>query len=179
MVALKIIENTIAAPSLLPDTVWDGFVGDYARGNPMEPSNLGGLRAQAPLQTAILLCLMSDARAHPGDVIPDGSGDPRGWLGDLVDPTIAPIGSRLWLLRRSTLSQRVAEQAVIYATEALQPLIDQGAIASATITAEPNLSAGRLDMAVAVFKTDGALAASVNFSLLWDKNRGIQYPLDR
>jgi phage gp46-like protein len=179
MVALKIIENTTAAPSLLPDTVWDGFVGDYAPSDPTEPSNLGGLRARQPIETAILLCLMTDARAQPGDVIPDGSGDPRGWLGDRVDAGIAPIGSRLWLLRRSTLSREVADKAVLYAIEALQPLIDQKAVAAVDVAAEPNLSAGRLDMKVTVYKTDGALASSVNFSLLWDKSRGIQYPLDR
>jgi phage gp46-like protein len=82
-------------------------------------------------------------------------------------------------LRRSTLSREVADKAVLYAIEALQPLIDQKAVAAVDVAAEPNLSAGRLDMKVTVYKTDGALASSVNFSLLWDKSRGIQYPLDR
>ena len=179
MVALRIIQTTVGAPSLLWDTVWDGFVGDFAPALPSEPSNRGGLRAFAPLETAALLCLMTDARAQPGDVIPDGTGDPRGWPGDLVDDGVGPLGSRLWLLRRSELTQEVADRAVIFAREALQTLVDQGAVASVEVSGEPNLAVGRLELSVRLFKADGVLAVNRNFSLLWDKSRGIQYPLNR
>lgn len=179
MVALRIITETVNAPSLFPDTVWDGFVGDYAPAAPNEPSNFGGLRARAPLETAALLCLMTDARAQASDSIPDGSGDPRGWCGDQCDPTAAPIGSRLWLLRRSILSDEVARAAEGYAREALQTLIAQKAVASIDVAASANLAAGRLELFVKLYKQDGTLSASTNFSLLWDRNHGVSNPLDR
>jgi phage gp46-like protein len=178
-IALKILDDTILAPNLLWDTVWDGFVGDYAPAAPGEPSNRGGLRARAPLETAALLCLMSDARATPSDRIPDGSGDPRGWAGDLVDPDAAPLGSKLWLLRRSELTDTIAERAALYARSALQTLVDQGAVATITVIGTANLAAGRLELTISMFKRDGTLAAAPNFSILWDMNRGIQHPLDR
>ena len=57
------------------------------------------------LQTAMLISLFSDRQAAPGDVIPDGSNDPRGWWGDNT------IGSRLWLLSRSKQTQDTLQRA--------------------------------------------------------------------
>jgi len=144
MVALRIVDEAIASPSLIWDTVWDGFAGDYAAALPSEPGNRGGLRARAPLETAILLCLMTDGRARPEDAIPDGSGDRRGWAGDMVDPAARPLGSRLWLLHRNSLDADTANLAALYAREALQTLIDQGAVASIDVTGEAVLDLGRL-----------------------------------
>jgi phage gp46-like protein len=175
-VAITIIDETVLAPNLLWDTVWDGFIGDWAPASPNEPSNNGGLRARAPLQTAVLLCLMSDRRAGPNDFIPDGSGDPRGWPGDGIDPSIAPLGSRLWQLRRRELTAEIADLAAIYAREALQTLVDQGAAASVEASANAVLDAGRLELSVSLFRQDGALAAAMNFWVLW-KNNGLLDPL--
>lgn len=41
-----------------------------------------GLSRDEGLVTQVLICLFTDARADDDDVIPDGSGDPRGWPGD-------------------------------------------------------------------------------------------------
>jgi phage gp46-like protein len=176
-VSLTISAQTLAAPNLLWDTVWDGFVGDWEAALPTEPSNHGGLRARAPLQTAILLCLMSDRRAQPNDFIPDGSGDPRGWPGDGVDPSLAPLGSRLWELRRRELTDEVANLAEIFAREALQTLIDQGAVASIDVTAVAVLALGRLELDVSVFRRDSALAAAMNFWIVWSMSSSIYDPL--
>jgi phage gp46-like protein len=201
---LSIIDDTVRAPNLLWDTVWDGFVGDWAPAGidasrkPIdifaepdifalpdvfaspppggEASNNGGLRARAPLHTAILLCLMSDRRAEPHDVITDGSGDPRGWPGDAIDPSIAPLGSRLWQLRRRELTDATADLAVVFAHEALQTLVDQKAVTSIDVSAAVNLEAGRLELSVALYRQDGALAADMNFWLLWNTN-GVHHPL--
>ena len=174
---LKVLRDTVLAPNLLWDTVWDGLAGDYAPAAPTEPSNRGGLRARAPLETAVLICWMTDARAAPTDDIPDGSGDPRGWAGDLVDPTCDPIGSLFWLLRRSTLSDAVADQAVLYGRSSLQTLIKQGACASVDVTAKANISAGRLELRAKLYKKDGSLAANVQYDLLWRLSAGIPDPL--
>jgi phage gp46-like protein len=111
---------------------------------------------------------MSDRRAQPNDFIPDGTGDPRGWPGDAIDSSIDPLGSRLWQLRRRELTPTVANLAVIFAKEALQTLIDQGVVASITVTADAVLDIGRLELFVQLFRNDGTLAAAMNFWFLYN-----------
>jgi phage gp46-like protein len=206
-IRLVIADDTLRAPNLLWDTTWDGFTGDWAAAgidsarrpldifavadvfaledvfavpvSTAEPSNNGGLRARAPLHTAILLCLMSDRRAEAEDVIPDGSGDPRGWAGDAIDSSLAPLGSRLWLLRRSALTPATAALAEVYAREALQTLVDQKVAASIDVETVLRLEAGRLELGVSLYREGGGLAASMNFWLLWDLSNGILDPLAR
>ena len=175
--ALQIIAQTVNAPNLLWDTTWTGTVGDWAPAPAPEPSNLGGLRALYPLQTAILLCLMSDARAKPGDFIPDGSGDPRGWPGDAIDFGIAPLGSRLWQLRRRELTPQIEQLAEIFAAEALQTLIDQKAVAAFDISAAAQPAVGQLRLVIKAYQNDGTLSASLNFSLMWAAAQNVRFPL--
>lgn len=177
-VSLNIVEQIKAEPNHLWDSVWDGFVADWTPAGADEPENQGGLRARSPLHTAILLCLMSDRRAEPNDFIPDGSGDPRGWAGDAIDPEIKPLGSRLWQLRRRELTQDVADLAVVFAHEALQTLIDQNAVAEFKITASANLERGRLEMTVDALRENAQRAANVNFALMWQSSQGHSRPLD-
>lgn len=177
------IKITVAAatrdePNLAWDTTWNGFVGDFGPAAPTEASNVGGFRARAQLATAVLLCLMSDGQAAASDFIPDGSGDRRGWAGDVIDPTIAPLGSRLWLLRRAALTDATGPLAEAYAREALQTLIDQKACASVVAQATVAMAEGRLDLAVALFAADGSRAIAMNFQILWDKASAVPHPLD-
>lgn len=86
------------------------------------------------LQTAVLLSLFTDRAANSDDVIPDGTGDPRGWWGDLDEDS--PIGSRLWLLDRSKQTQEVLNNARDYIVEALQWLVDDGVVASMDVQTE-------------------------------------------
>ena len=88
----------------------------------------GALATGADLTTAILLSVFSDAQASPDDVIPDGSGDPRGWWGDEFDPDY-PIGSKLWLLFREKQTQATLNRAYDYLAQALQWLIDDEVVA--------------------------------------------------
>lgn len=83
------------------------------------------LKSDEGLRTAIYLSLFLDARALPGDVLPEGVEDRRGWWADAV-PVVDgdKIGSRLWLLDRSKKTADVLDRAVTYAREALQWLID-------------------------------------------------------
>ncbi|WP_434663446.1 phage GP46 family protein [Paraburkholderia sp. A3BS-1L] len=110
-----------ATPAVGAALTWTGAYisstvsgGDLARGNDLE--------------TAVLLSLFTDRAANPDDVIPDGTGDPRGWWGDIGEEK--PIGSRLWLLDRSKQTQEVLNNARDYINEALQWLIDDGVVAS-------------------------------------------------
>jgi len=80
------------------------------------------------LATAMLISVFTDAMAAPDDVIPDGTGDARGWWGDQFDPE-HPIGSKLWLLDRAKQTQETLNRAYDYLAEALQWLIDDGVVA--------------------------------------------------
>ena len=115
------------------------------------------------LQTAVLISLFTDRVANLDDVIPDGSGDPRGWWGDAGEQY--PIGSRLWLLERSKQTDANADLARDYTAEALQWLIDDGVVASFDIAAQW-IASGQLGLSVTAYKQDGSTVA-MNFASVW------------
>lgn len=115
------------------------------------------------LETAMLISIFTDQLANADDVIPDGSTDPRGWVGDLGETVL--IGSRLWLhIERAKLTQATANQARDDVTAALQWMIDDGVVASFTITTEVVLPK-QLSLAVVAFQSDGRKVASVSADL--------------
>jgi phage gp46-like protein len=158
-------------PNLSPDILFDGVFGDFAPAEPGEARNRGGLRAKQQLQTAVVIALMTDARAEPEE-LRDGDTN-RGWPGDTFDLDAAAgearIGSKLWLLRRSTVIAGVTDRlAETYALEALQPLIDQGAAAKATAEAVADPARNRLDLDVELTDRAGTVLVARRFRLLWD-----------
>ena len=139
-------------------TVWDTATGygDWA---------LQGVQLQAgdDLQTAVLISLFTDAQADSDDVVPDGSGDVRGWWGDTGADY--PIGSKLWLLSRAKQTQETLNLAQDYIQDALQWLIDDGVAASIDVVTEwtrPSV----LGMQVTIYKTDGTQAA-LKYAAVW------------
>lgn len=85
----------------------------------------GDLALDEGLRTAVLLSLFTDRQAEPGDVLPDGSADRRGWWADeLLSQPGDKFGSRLWLLDRSKRTPDVLERAKEYAREALRWLVE-------------------------------------------------------
>lgn len=122
----------------------------------------GALQSGNDLQTAVLISLFTDRLATASDVLPDTTGDRRGWWGDL-DQTV-PIGSRLWLLSRSKLTPAVAVAAKGYATEALKWILDDGVAAVVTITTTITLP-NMLGIQVVIQQSDGTtLALSYNWA---------------
>ncbi|MBC8984102.1 phage GP46 family protein [Pseudomonas lurida] len=140
-------------------TVWVAITGrgDWTISN-------GALASSDDLGTAVLISLFSDRQANDDDVIPDGSADRRGWWGDLDQDK--PLGSRLWLLSRSTLSDEVAKLAVIYAKEALQWLIDDLVADSVTVTATPD-GVKTLLVSVTINRKSGA--QSYQYGWAWNQ----------
>ncbi|GAB0119487.1 phage GP46 family protein [Acidisoma sp. 7E03] len=75
--------------------------------------------------TPLLISLLTDRRAEPGDVLPVSPppGGPifnarRGWVGDALDRKGDRIGSRLWLLSRAKQTEDTRLLALSYATQA-------------------------------------------------------------
>lgn len=113
---------------------------------------LGGfdLASESGLRTAVLLSLFTDRRAEADDVLPDASGDRRGWWADAY-PSIDrdQFGSRLWLLRREKQATQTVARAREYAEQALRWLVDDGIATRVTVTAEI-VSTGVLGLGIAI-----------------------------
>lgn len=173
-IRIRDAEGTEPQPFLLWDTIWNqsGDLSqpqcDWKLAGPNAPLNAYGLAADHALNTAILLSLFTWRRAEPYDTLPSGT-DPQGWWGDDTDlqDSEAPLGSRLWLLIRSPLNADTARKAQDYAYEALQPLIDQGAVAKFVCTATIDQVQGYLTLAVDAYSQAGQLIYSQKFERIW------------
>lgn len=135
------------------------------------------------LRTAILISLLSDARADGSAELPEHGADRRGWWGDAfaeeagaatgTGDAAAPIGSLLWLKDRSKLRAADIEQARRYAQAALQWLVTDGVVSSVLVTAEAQLVDGipqRLALAVEVARPEGPSRQRYDF--VWDALTG-------
>lgn len=121
------------------------------------------LQADNDLVTSVLISLFTDRLANSDDVLPTNSTDPRGWVGDLGESVL--IGSRLWLLGRSKLTQSTAAAAKDMAAEALQWMLDDSVVVRFDINTEvvmPN----QLRMQVIAYKQDGTKVA-MDFTNAW------------
>lgn len=174
-------EGCARQPHLLWDTVWvqrldaSGGYGDWILAGPDDqPESAGGLRAESALHTATLLCLFSDRRLPDGYDSPNGDGDRRGWWGDSIKIPGEPdgeFGSLLWTLERGILNDRTVQLAADYAREALQVLIDQGAVARTDVETSGDKGSGRLDLIVRHYSRDGAAMYEQRFGVLWAQER--------
>ncbi|MGY2158625.1 phage GP46 family protein [Pseudomonas tolaasii] len=125
----------------------------------------GALASGNDLASAVLISLFTDRIADDADIPPDGGDDRRGWWGDADEDV--PIGSRLWLLDRSRLTQAVANTAKIYMEEALQWLIDDQVALSVKVVT--SIAGGnRLNTIVTVTRRDGTLVP-LNYNWVWNQ----------
>jgi len=107
----------------------------------------GDLARDGGLETAVLLSLFTDATADADDELPDGTGDRRGWWGDLpLDPPVGSalgdrIGSKLWLRVREKQIQPVLTTLIGDAAQALAWLRADGIAEQVGVTGRfPRLS---------------------------------------
>ncbi len=136
--------------------VWDPATGlaDLAMSGP-------DLQMDHGLTTAAIISLFCDRLAEPGDVIPDGTDDPRGWWGDAPLPTASDAqgqdltGSRLWLLARAKQLPETLRQAESYAREALAWMIEDR-VASAIDAAATFPALGQIELDITISEPTGA-----------------------
>lgn len=183
MVAIRVRDTEACErqPQLLWDTIWiqrldaSGGYGDWIlAGAGDQVESRGGLRAEAALHTATMLCLFTDRQAEDDDTLPTDDGDRRGWWGDSVrldDEPEVPLGSRLWLLERATLTDRTPALAQDFAEEALAVLAEQGAVARTEVETSADRSSGALFIIVRHFSHDGARVYDQRFGVLWEQAR--------
>ena len=121
-----------------------------------------------PLVRAVIISLFIWRRAHDDDVLPNAGMSRMGWWGDSFPPVANDrIGSRLWLLARSKLTDSTAQQAQDYAEEALQWLIDDGVAARVDVSAVRR-GISTLALTCTVVNRSGAVMASLQFANLWN-----------
>lgn len=84
---------------------------------------------ESMLRRAVEISLFTWRRAESSDRLDDD--ERMGWWGDSY-PTLANdrIGSRLWLLRRETITRETLLRAEEYAREALRWLLDDGLVSA-------------------------------------------------
>lgn len=122
----------------------------------------GDLVCGDDLQTAILISLLTDRLADASDDT-DGS-DRRGWWGDADQEWL--VGSRLWLLRREKLTTQVAIRAEMYASEALQWMLEDGVVSAITTDARI-VYPDRLYLTVSYTRPDSDTTEYQSFSWVW------------
>lgn len=131
--------------------------------------NRGGFKSQDPLHTAIIICLFTDKRRPDSIPSPDGSDDRRGWHGNSYDVDSAAgereLGSLLWTLDRSLIDDQTLRMAVHFSADALQTLVDQGAVDHFEIEAEADRLNGILKLQVNAFDATGDSIFSGAFPL--------------
>ncbi|MGY4028226.1 phage GP46 family protein [Aeromonas rivuli] len=112
-----------------------------------------GLRQDDGLATLVFQILFTDARADESDVLPDGTDDRRGWIGDTFADE--PWGSKLWLLERSKLTTDVRNKAVTYAQTALERHLKPDYAKQVVVTGSiPQFQLLQLD--IAITRPDGS-----------------------
>lgn len=116
------------------------------------------------LRGAVLLSLFCDARAEPGDILPAGDSDRRGWWGSEFG---GPVGSRLWLLSRAKLTADALKRAEIYARESLDWMLTERVASAVKVTASQ--SNGQLVLSVAITRPSGNVER-YRYGLVWSNS---------
>jgi phage gp46-like protein len=135
----------------------------------------GSLDDGQALATAVVVALGTNALAGVDDRLPDPDSTNReGWWGDMDTDTIWngwPIGTKLWLLRRSALEPVQAKfgntqtWAMNYIRDAIQPFIDRK-IASRYEIMSMRVSKQQLNAVVRIHRGPRT-AIDLMYQMLW------------
>lgn len=119
------------------------------------------------LTRAVIISLFTWRRADPDD----DSEQPMGWWGDSY-PTIQNdrIGSRLYLLQRTTLTNKTVELARGYLEQALAWLKDDGVVSRITINVQRR-GTEILTADITLYRNDGN-SQLITFDDLWSALNG-------
>lgn len=117
------------------------------------------MQSAGDLATAVLISLFTDAAADDDDVIPDGTGNRRGWWG-------GAIGSKLWLRQRDKPTPQLPAIVKADIEDALTWLVTDGIATRVDVVTEYPRP-GMLGAQVTIHRMTGQPLA-LRFSRLWD-----------
>ncbi len=121
------------------------------------------------LVEAILFSLFLNRRANPDDELPAGDDDRQGYWGDTFSIFDGDLtGSRLWLLRRSALTNETLTRAKEYALESLEHFKEDGVANEIRVETEIR---GLEELAIGV-EMDQQEGGTQRFSFVWDRIGG-------
>lgn len=101
------------------------------------------------------------------------NSDPQGWVGDaIIDDNFGSIGSHLWLLEQSFISNKLQGLAQGYAENAIQPMQELGVIANFEVTTEINRQNNRLNLGVELIAKSNSEKYNKKFELVWGQIYG-------
>ena len=139
----------------------------------------GTLDDTQALATAVCIALGTNALASDQDVLPDpDSNDRCGWWGDLDAELIWngwPIGSKLWLLRRSKITPASAFDGSTltmvenYIRDAMQPFVDRKICSSFDIWVT-RVDTQRIDALLRIYRGQQQ-PLELRYAVLWDAMR--------
>lgn len=139
-------------------TIWRDLGGEWTVSGP-------SLAGDDGLETAVVLSLFTDRQADAGDTSVQPTAR-RGWWGDAYpDVQGDRIGSRLWQLAREKQTPAVLARAELYATEALQWLVDDGVASGVAVVGEW-VRTGVLGLAITITRS-AAPVVSLRFDTFW------------
>jgi phage gp46-like protein len=129
------------------------------------------------LATAIVVALGTNGLADTNAMLPDpDSNDRMGWWGDYDAQFIWsawPIGSLLWLLRRSSIYSSeypggsTLTMVKTYIYNAIQPFINQHVATTFDVTVE-RVDVQRIDALIRIYRGP-LLSIELRYQLLWDE----------
>lgn len=111
---------------------------DYLEFFDLSIADNGDLHIETGFNTAIIMSLFCERRAHPYEVSTPRYR--RGWWGNTTRTDGHEDGSRLWLLEQSRLTTSTLRLAEKYAEESLQWFIEDTDLKSFTVSAEATLN---------------------------------------
>lgn len=169
MVDINIRQNETSYNKILyiPDLVWNNEIGssDFAVGKD------GGLQNLNALETAVIIQLFTDLRAEEFDNL--SASDPMGWIGDSFDTeNFFPLGSNLWLLRRSAFTDRNIDKMQRYVEAALEPLKEQTVISAYEVILTPFKNIGVVAIEISLYSKYSKEKYNIKFELVWSQLYG-------
>lgn len=122
------------------------------------------------LASAVIMSIFTWRRANDSD---ETDGDKKGWWGDsFAETENDKIGSRLWLLLRSKITQTTLLKIKEVVSESLQWLIDDGVASNVVVNVIRNTehSIFTIQMDVQIIRPNGT-AENLKFNDLWKNTK--------
>lgn len=124
-----------------------------------------GVLTGKDLESALVISIFTDRRANDDDNL-ELSSSRRGWWGDTYNPIRNDkIGSRLWLLRQSKMTQETLTRAREYVLEATRWLLDDNVASRIDVITE-FYNSYTIAIQVTVQRPTGS--QTFNFQYVWN-----------
>jgi phage gp46-like protein len=137
----------------------------------------GDLALDGTLFTPVLLSLLCNRLADADDVIPDGSGNRRGWWYDAYAPALPDgrknlSGSKLWLRVRCLATQQNLLQIVTDVEESLEWMVLTGVATDVAVSGAWVGDSGCLITVVIARQNAAGVPYNSTYELIWDRTLG-------